>query len=105
MREIRLHYPTGHPYWQKNEFKVEVDGTFIDVFKFNKKYYIKSYEIFIEQDGVYVHYCACGSGFGKFPISEKFLLVKCKLSDITLVGEPLEIPNELRREINALGHR
>lgn len=105
---VRLHYPKGHAYWQKNEFKVEVNGVFIDVHKFYKKpsefFPLPGYEITIEHDGIYVQYCACGSGYGKKPISDKFLLVKCSRKDVKYVGKPLVISKELQNDINQYGY-
>lgn len=109
---IKAHYPQGHPYWQKNEYRIEVDGEFINHHKFNRHYsntnpywhYANSYEITFKSDGIYVHYCSCSSGCGKNKISDEFLLLRCNPSDIEFVGEPLEINPSLMNEIKELNH-
>ena len=103
---VRLHHPKGHPYWQKNKYLVEVDNNFINPYKFWSKFGKPSeYEIFVENEGIFVQYFACGSGFGKEAISDKYLLVKCNLNNIEYIGDKLEMSNELQNELISLGHK
>lgn len=104
--KIKAHHPQGHPYWQKNEYRIEVDGKFLDHQKFNPNVKTRgeSYEINFKSDGIYVFYCACGSGYGKIKNSDEFLLLECNPKDIEFVGEPLEINPSLMNEINELNH-
>lgn len=102
MRVLKLHHPTGHPYWQKNEFKVELPNeTFVDL---SPLYHHKStgYEIFVEDGNVYFHECACGSGFGKVKIDrfKPILIVSKKDYDVLeYVGGKLVIGRELLADL------
>jgi hypothetical protein len=85
MRALKLHHPTGHAYWNADEYRIErPDGTFVDIshcFDHNGwGYRIKEHE-----DGIYLHLCACGSGYGKVEVDYK---------------KPLVISAELQQSLN-----
>ena len=109
MKIIKVHNPTGHPYWQKNEYKIEIsDGVFLNPFEGQNDPYTrhKSYEITFLNNCAYIHFCACGSGYGKSKITNKKVFYKLKDNEVfQFVGNPLEIPQELQNEINELGHK
>jgi len=104
-----LHHPTGHPLWQKNQFKVQINETEIDPLIFlnsnkNVTAYSK-YEITIGEHGIYVQYFHCSSGSGITPISDKFLLLhKATYSKIEYVGIPLLPPKGAFYSVDKGGH-
>lgn len=108
MTKLKLHYPTGHPYWQRNKFKIEIDnGEFIDCWKHSKYQgqYGEEYEIFVTDKGIEVQYFMCSSGGGKRAYSEKFTLINSdKFNEIEYVGVPLEISPTLAADISEQGY-
>lgn len=103
MRILKLHHPTGHPYWQKNEFKVELpDGKFVDLFLLHDSPGATGYEIYVEAGDVYFHECHCSSGGGKQRIKtlEPILVVSKNDYDILeYVGEELVMSAELLSDL------
>jgi hypothetical protein len=108
MNTIKLHHPTGHPYWQQNQFQIQINENFIDPYIFlhdSKKQACSKYEIFIGEHGIYVQYFHCSSGTGIKPISEVFLLVlKETYLKIEYVGTPLIPSGGAFYTINKNGH-
>lgn len=104
MRTIKLHHPTGHPYWQKNEFKVELpNGEFLDLLPFYD-YDPKTtgYEIYVENGNVYFHECFCSSGGGKTKCRDlnPVLIVSKKDYDVLeYVGQELIMSAELKNDL------
>lgn len=92
-RIIKLHHPNGHPYWQRNKFKIELEsGAFINCNEHSKYQgdYGEEYEISVESDGIYVQYFTCSSGLGKSACGEKHkLLGTTDYEKIEYVGVPL----------------
>lgn len=102
-RILKLHHPTGHPYWQRNKFSVELpNGDFPDIFKFGKYKgeYGEEVEVYSEPNGIYVQYFMCSSGGGKTPYGEKHQLVSKALYDkVEYVGTKLKISKTLKKDL------
>lgn len=93
----------GHPLWQRNKY----DFTLIDTSKLNgerlnfysifnekdKNWQYGEVEYYIRNDGVYARFFACGSGFGKVPTCDEFLLIGREEYDKVII-----IPNEEKRK-------
>jgi hypothetical protein len=96
---VKLHHPTGHPFWQRNKFKVEFDNKFIDCWQYSK-HRQGEYEITVDDKGIYVQYFWCSSGGGKRPDGKKHLLIDSKLyNKIEYIGKPLVMSKELIQDI------
>jgi hypothetical protein len=65
MRIVTLYHPTGHAYWQRGEFKVQLpDCSFFDIQSLMR--YSMGYEIWIDDAGnIMFAECNCSSGGGK----------------------------------------
>jgi hypothetical protein len=106
MRTLTLHHPTGHPYWSKNEYTVQMpNGNFLDLtpfFNFNGNY--GGYEIFVKNGDVFFVQCDCGSGLGKIRIGEiKKIIDKAEYDKIEFAGRELTIPDSLKFELAESG--
>ncbi len=103
MKILKLHHPTGHPYWQKNKFKVELpDRTFSDIFKFSKYNGEngEEVEVYSLEAGIFVKYFMCSSGSGKCAYGIYHLLVdRNEYDKVEYAGEPLTISQNLINEI------
>lgn len=101
MRILKLHNPTGHPYWQANEYKVEKpNGEFVDIKSLFEQGNHGGYEIFIEDGDIYFVQCASGSGYGKQRWREPIKIVDKKEYDkIEYVGKELKISKELQQDM------
>lgn len=104
MITIKLHHPTGHPYWQKNEFKVELpNGNFLDLLPFYKhKPGNTGYEIYIENGNVYFHECYCSSGGGKTrgkDLSPVMIVSKNDYDTLEYVGKELVMSAQLLSDL------
>lgn len=99
-RKIKLHHPTGHPYWNKEEYKIELpNGNLVNPLE-NSPY--NSYRIFFNDSGIWAQMCACGSGYGKVDIKNlppKLLVSKEKYDTILFVGKPLDMSESLKQEL------
>lgn len=98
MRTIKLHHPTGHPYWQEGEFKIEMpDGTFFNKQQFTDEVpgwansdYCESHRIILKDDGIYYQRCGASSGTGKTNYGDPFRIIGSDQYDLVVyVGEPL----------------
>jgi len=103
MKNIKLHYPTDHPYWQRNKFKIEIKkGKFINCWKYSK-YNGKNgeeYEISVDEEGIWVQYFTCSSGGGKSAYGNRHLLVSsAHYKKVKFVGDPLDISDDLKSDI------
>jgi hypothetical protein len=106
MRTLKLHHPTGHPYWAKNEYSVQMpNGNFLDLTPFfdrNGNY--GGYEIFIKNGNVFFVQCDCGSGKGKVRLREvKKIVDKTEYDKIEFAGSELTIPESLKVELAEIG--
>lgn len=107
MRILKLHHPTGSPYWNRDEYKVELpDGTFYDIGKHSPGFG-GGYRILIKDSGLYYQQCYSGSGFGKKDATDRFppvlIVPREKYDSIKFVGEPLVISEELKSDLNKYG--
>lgn len=95
MRIIKLHHPTGHPYWQRNKYKIEMpDGSFFDVSDYYEDW--QEYEISVTKFGITIQPYSCSSGGGKQKIgNEELIIGNMEYDKIEYVGEPLIISDEI----------
>lgn len=106
MRILKLHHPTGHPYWQKNEFKVELpNGSFIKLLPLFGRYgNLGGYEIYLQDGNVYFVECGSSSGGGKNRYGQpKKIVDRSEYDKIEYIGKPLEISACLRNDMRANG--
>ena len=106
MRTLKLHHPTSHPYWGKNEYGVQMpNGSFLDLtpfFDHNGNY--GGYEIFVKKGDVFFVQCECGSGYGKIRLKEvKKIVDKTEYDKIDFAGIELTIPDSLKAELAEIG--
>ncbi len=101
-RILKLHHPTGHPYWQRNKFKIEMpNGEFFDVSKFHEDY--QEYEISVTKFGLTIQRFHCSSGGGKQKVGNAELIVgNLEYDKIEYIGEPLEMSENLKREVGQI---
>lgn len=93
----------GHPFWQRNKYDFEmidtesetaVNLTFYNFFnKKDENWQCGEVEYYIRENGVYARFFACGSGYGKVPNGDEFLLIDRKEYDKAIV-----LPNAEKRE-------
>jgi hypothetical protein len=112
MSTIKLHHPTGHPYWNKEEFKIEMpDGSFFDLDKIEDvpeyanyllgRFSTAAHKIKISQHGICYQLCGASSGTGKKDYKEPFLIIdNSQYDDIEFVGEPLVISENLMNDLS-----
>jgi len=95
MRVLKLHHPTGHPYWNQGEFILELpDDSMLNPVTLLKDNYGGSYDVYVKNGDVMLQQCACGSGYGKVRMTEIDPIVLIKQDEydqLEYVGEPLEI--------------
>lgn len=101
MRILKLHHHTGHPYWDKDEYKIELpSGEIVNINNFLREY-TSSYRIIWNNEGIWVKDCACGSGFGKldrdFPPS--LVVSSSEYDKIEFVGEEKVMSDELKQDL------
>jgi hypothetical protein len=101
----------GHPFWQRNKYsfllldtekETVVRLSFNDTFDSrNKDWVYGEVEYYIRQDGVYARFFVCGSGFGKVPRGDAFLIMDRARYDRVII-----IPDADKREAerNYSGH-
>ena len=93
----------GHPFWQRNKYSfvmIDTDkGTagclcFYDEYsRRNQNWYFGEVEHYIRPAGVYARFFSCGSGFGKIPNGDEFLLIPPDSYDRVVI-----LPSEEKRE-------
>jgi len=102
MKILKLHHPKGHPYWDKDEYNIELpDGKFIYPAKSLSDNF-GGFRVYWNNKGVWVQKCASGSGYGKIDIKDEppILLVDIKDYDkIEFVGHPLVMSDELKNDL------
>lgn len=103
MRIVKLHEPTGHPFWQEGEYSVELpDGKMYDMSKHSRDFG-HGYRIKILPTGIYYQLCYCGSGYGKKDAIDRFppeLIISSKDYDkIEYVGQPLVMSETLKQDL------
>lgn len=100
---ILLAKETGvHPFWQRNSYAFTMidteseSATELSFYEFfNKKDESWQYgevEYYIRKNGVYARFYSCGSGFGKVPRGDEFLLIARDEYDKVII-----IPNAEKR--------
>lgn len=97
MRTLKLHHPTGHPYWQRDEYTIELpDGTIYDKTVDYKKYRGDAHRIIVKKDGIYYQHCGASSGGGKTNYKEPWKIVDAsQYNNIEYIGEPLVMSQTL----------
>lgn len=103
MRTLKLHYPTGHPYWNKDEYKIELpDGTFYDKSKHYRNFG-GGHRVLINEKGIFYQQCYSGSGYGKIDLTDKFppvlMLSKNEYDNIEFIGINKEISENLKNDL------
>lgn len=92
-----------HPFWQRNKyhfFLVDNDSGAINKVDFseqfskvNPNWNCAEVEFFMRDDGVYAQLFSCGSGYGKSPYCEPFLVIARNEYDKLVIAE-----NDEKRE-------
>ena len=102
MRILKLHHPTGHPYWKKDEYKVELPNGE----KINPENHIKDnyggYRIYWDEKGIWVQICSKGSGYGKKDrtgMPPILLVSSIEYDKIEFVGKELIMSETLKQEL------
>src|SRR3990167_8262489 len=91
MRILKLHHPTGHPYWKKDEYRIELpDGTFYGKSKHYPNFY-GGHKVLIKDEGIFYQQCYSGGGFGKVDATDRFppvlMVSKREYDNIIFVGK------------------
>lgn len=99
---IKLHHPTGNPYWQADQYKVELaNGEIMDLKKL-MIYPQGSYRIYWDDKGIWMQQCVCGSGYGKADLTRAkpvLLVQKCDYDKIEFVGKELKMSESLKDDL------
>lgn len=102
-RILTLIHPTGHPYWQKNEFTViHPNGEIVPISKLFWQGNHGGYEISVEKDGIYFHQCCSSSGSGKYRTTSRpptKIVDRSEYDEIKYEGEPLVMSDNLKSEV------
>lgn len=100
-RILKLHNPTGHPYWNRDEYKVELPNG--EMLQIDHLYYDGGgYRIYESKEGVYLQPCICGSGYGKVDwegMPVVLIVLKREYDKIEYVGSPLVMSEELKSDL------
>lgn len=115
MRIVKLIRQGGHPYWNRNNFRViRPDGSGVgyqdqldlypDIphYKSGENSYCAMYnfEIYVEPSGIYCRPYHCGSGYGKQPAASARLLIAASCFDYYEIhGNIMPISTEMADEI------
>jgi hypothetical protein len=103
MRTLKLHHPTGHPYWKKDEYQIELpNGQRINPERHIEDNY-GGYRVYWNDEGVWVQICASGSGYGKKDRTghpPKLLVERLEYDNIEFVGEELVMSKNLIDDIS-----
>lgn len=93
----------GHPFWQRNKYRftlIDTDSESASELLFShffdskdKNWSYGEVEYFIRENGVYARFFACGSGYGKVPRGDEFLLIARDEYDKVII-----VPNHEKRE-------
>lgn len=102
MKTLKLHHPTGHPYWQKDEYDIELpNGEMIYPEKHIEDNY-GGFRVYWDDKGVWVQICLSSSGGGKRDrqgVPPTLLVSSEDYDNIEFVGEPLTISGELSNDL------
>lgn len=102
MRILKLHHPQGHPYWQKDEYQIELpSGERINPVDYIADNY-GGYRVYWNDSGVWVQICASGSGYGKVDRSNcppKLLVSRSQYDCIEFVGVKKEMSQTLLSDL------
>jgi len=104
MRILRLHHPTGHPYWQAGEFQITMpDGEKYPMHK-HQQNFGHGYKIDVSDDGVYYILHFCGSGYGKVPCTDGRyppikIISSTEYDSIEYVGDELQMSDTLKNDL------
>ncbi len=106
MRILKLHYPTGHPYWQSDEYKIELpNGEFYNTSK-HQMDFGSGHRIIVKDDGIHHQLCHCGSGFGKIDAKSypaTLIVPKSDYDKIEFVGQKKEMSDDLKDDLKENG--
>ena len=93
----------GHPFWQRNRYTfvmIDTDTASAKNLNFSgafserdPNWLFSEVEYYIRPDGVYARFFSCGSGFGKVPAGDEFLLISPDTYDCVAI-----LPNREKRE-------
>jgi hypothetical protein len=102
MRTLKLHHPTGHPYWQQDEYQIELPNGK----RINPAHHIEDtyggYRVYWNNEGVWVQICASGSGYGKKDRTghpPKLLVERSEYDNIEFVGNAKPISETLSQDL------
>lgn len=103
MKILKLHNPTGHPYWQADEYGIELpDGTFYDKSQHHPGFG-GGHKIKVQPDGIYYQQCYSSSGGGKTEATDRFpavlIVSKNQYDKIEYVGAKLEMSETLKNDL------
>lgn len=102
MRVLKLHHPTGHPYWQADEYTIELPNGQMIYPEQHLSDNLGGYRVFWNSKGVFVQQCSIGSGYGKVNrtgVPPKLLVSGDQYDAINFVGTPLEMSRNLRNDL------
>lgn len=100
MRIVTLHHPTGHPFWQQGQYRVQLpNGEFFNfqqphLSKYFKcaGFYNNDYKVYVGDEGIYYQEYSSSSGCGRNPWGDPILIVpKSDYDKIEYAGKPLVI--------------
>jgi len=103
-RILKLHNPTGNPYWNAGEYKIEMpNGEMYPIQKHHQDFG-HGYKIEIKEDGIYYVLHFCGSGYGKVPCTDGRypplkIISSSEYDKIEYVGEELKISDNLKNDL------
>lgn len=104
MRVLKLHHPTGHPYWSQGEYQIEMPSGEMIYPNKHLDMYITSYRLHWDDKGVWVIQCNCSSGGGKNDLNPewyptKLLVKRSEYDTIEFVGKELVMSDKLRQDL------
>lgn len=105
-RVLKLHEPTGHPYWNEGMHKVQMpEGDFVPVHLYKADDFSSSnYRIFHDEIGVWAQFYNCGSGYGRSAAGCPVLIVPRSSYDrIEYVGVKKEMSQTLKDNLKEAG--
>lgn len=104
---LKLHNPIGHPYWQQDEYKIEMpDGKIFDKSEFYADWG-NCHRVIVEPDGIYYQQCFASSGGGKRDATERYpaklMIPKSEYDVIEYVGDKIEMSQSLLNDLKENG--
>ncbi len=114
-RVLKLHYPDGHPYWNADEYKIELNGNEFDLDKIplsELPKYAQFYcgrlsnerrRIILKDDGLYYQLCS-DSSHGKNDYEKPFkVLDKSEYDKVEFVGVKKGMPQSIIDDLKDMG--